>query len=103
MKYVLGFWKVLLAQMDMLDDRGKPQYSKLVITVVLVAAIANQTLTTALAIGIICAAYGKSMLLAFLNRTTVTLTDTVQRTSSSTETKAITERREQGGDFEPTE
>lgn len=86
MRYWLGF----LAALD-LSDHGKPQYSKLVVTVILVAAIWQGTLTTSLSIAVIAAAYGKSVFLAFIQRTQVAVTEA---------TSIVVERRK-GLDYEP--
>ena len=93
-------WLWLLSQFDMVDGQGKPQYSKLVITAVLVAAIVQSRLTTAIAIAVIAAAFGRSVFIAFLCRTQIAVADETKRVDVSI-SHEIVERRE-NGDYEET-
>lgn len=65
-------WRRLLRSFDMLDARERPQFSKLVIAILTLYGIATHQLSTPLAIALLAAAFGKSVFVAFLNKTTVT-------------------------------
>jgi hypothetical protein len=66
-------WLLLLRQLDLCGADGRPSFSKLITTAVLVVSVATGIFTGWLALLVICAAFGRTTLLALVNRTTAQL------------------------------
>lgn len=64
----MRYWRGLLQRFDMVDAKGQPVFSKLVIVYIAGVATFRGTLGTTLAIALIAAAFGRSVFTAFLNR-----------------------------------
>lgn len=94
---VYRFWCRFLAFFDMVDDRGKPVFSKMAVATILVAVVIAGDMTLGKIIAIISGAMGRSMWMAFLNRSKVDVSESIVH-----EYKTITERRDPSLGIEPT-
>jgi hypothetical protein len=93
-------WVQFLCYFD-LTTGDKPSFSKFVCVAILVAAIAQSTLTLGVIIALLAASFGRSVFLAFLNRTSVRVNDENARLTAEHRVEII-ERRDMTLGVEPT-
>jgi hypothetical protein len=66
-------WLRLLRQLDLTGKDGGPSFSKLMTVAVFVAAVALGIFTGWMALLVLAAAFGRTTLMALINRTNVTI------------------------------
>ena len=88
-------WVQLLCFLD-LTTGEKPSFSKFVCLAILVATIAQRNLTLGVIIALLAASFGRSVFLAFLNRSQVSATD-----ATVTSRQEIIDRRDAALGVEP--
>ena len=66
-------WLWLLRQLDLCGTDKRPSFSKLVTVAVLVVSVMSGTFTGWIALLVVCAAFGRTTLLALINRSSVTI------------------------------
>ncbi|MCC7196364.1 MAG: hypothetical protein IT356_12495 [Gemmatimonadaceae bacterium] len=88
-------WVALLCYVDMTTGE-KPSFSKIVCAVILLAAVAQRSLTLGVIIALLAASFGRSVFVAFLHRAQISAEDTHQTTRQE-----IIERRDTEAGVEP--
>jgi len=88
-------WGAALRYLD-LASQGHPSFSKFVCLTILVASIWQDNLTLGVVVALVAASFGRSVFIAFLNRSTVVAAETENR-----ERREISERRDVTAGIEP--